>query len=164
MLNKTTSMEKLVNRDFRKATDFFTISHIPLLYQVKPLTKHYANMSNYFDSPRLKAAFTFQDVYMGLSPFEASATFSFMQYSELAHGVWYPKGGMYQIIEALMTLANGAGVDFVFNKQSNPVHCPFKTSLYSPNPFMNMWHTSVKADTEKVYVISLQLFNHLFCK
>ena len=115
------SIEKLVNRDFRKATDFFTISHIPLLYQVKPLTKHYTNMSNYFDSPRLKAAFTFQDVYMGLSPFEASATFSFMQYSELAHGVWYPKGGMYQIVEALMTLANEAGVDFVFNKPVSQV-------------------------------------------
>ena len=53
-------------------------------------------MSTYFDDPRLKAAFTFQDVYMGLSPFEAPATFSMMPYTELAHGVWYPKGGMYR--------------------------------------------------------------------
>jgi phytoene desaturase len=110
------SIEKLVNPDFRKATDFFKASHIPLLYQVKPLTKHYANMSNYFDDPRLKAAFTFQDVYMGLSPFEASATFSMMPYSELAHGVWYPRGGMYQVVEALMTLAYQAGIEFSFKE------------------------------------------------
>ena len=110
------SIEKLVNPDFRKATDFFKASHLPLLYQVKPLTKHYANMSNYFDDPRLKAAFTFQDVYMGLSPFEASATFSMMPYSELAHGVWYPRGGMYQVVEALMTLAYQAGVEFSFKE------------------------------------------------
>ena len=77
--------------------------------------KHYANMSNYFDDPRLKAAFTFQDVYMGLSPFEAPATFSMMPYTELAHGVWYPKGGMYQVVEALMSLAREAGVEFVFD-------------------------------------------------
>jgi phytoene desaturase len=108
-------IEKLVNPDFRKATDFFKLKNFPLLYQVKPLVKHYSNMSAYFDEPRLKAAFTFQDVYMGLSPYEAPATFSMMPYTELAHGVWYPKGGMYQIVEALMDLAREAGVEFVFN-------------------------------------------------
>ncbi len=109
-------IEKLVCPDFRKVTDFFKLSNAPLLFQVKPLVKHYANMSNYFDDPRLKSAFTFQDVYMGLSPFEAPATFSMMPYTELAHGVWYPKGGMYQVVEALMALARQAGVEFVFEK------------------------------------------------
>jgi phytoene desaturase len=109
------SIEKLVKPEFRSPSDFFKMSHLPLLYQVKPLVKHYANLSNYFDDPRLKAAFSFQDVYMGLSPFEAPATFSMMPYSELAHGVWYPRGGMYQLIEALMSLARKAGVDFRFN-------------------------------------------------
>jgi phytoene desaturase len=52
---------------------------------------------------------------MGLSPFEAPATFSMMSYTELAHGVFYPKGGMYSITEALMELARAAGVQFVFN-------------------------------------------------
>jgi len=108
-------IEKLVYPDFRKATDFFKLSNIPLLFQVKPLVNHYANMSHYFDNERLKTAFTFQDVYMGLSPFEAPATFSMMPYTELAHGVWYPKGGMYQLVEALMTLAREANVEFIFN-------------------------------------------------
>lgn len=74
-------IEKLVNRDFRKASDFFTLDNLPLLYQVKPLVNHYRNMSAYFVDPRLKSAFTFQDVYMGLSPFEAPATFSMMPYT-----------------------------------------------------------------------------------
>ncbi len=108
-------MEKLVKRDFRKASEFFTLDNLPLLYQLKPLVNHYGNMSAYFDDPRLKAAFTFQDVYMGLSPFEAPATFSMMPYTELAHGVWYPKGGMYRVVEALVELAREAGVEFVFD-------------------------------------------------
>jgi phytoene desaturase len=108
-------MEKLVNRDFRKASDFFKFEHFPLLYQLKPLANHYRNMSTYFDDPRLKAAFTFQDVYMGLSPFEAPATLSMMPYTELAHGVWYPKGGMYSIVQALMQLARREGVEFEFD-------------------------------------------------
>lgn len=108
-------VEKLVNRDFRKMSDFFALENILLLYQLKPLVNHYANMATYFDDPRLKAAFSFQDVYMGLSPFEAPATFSLMPYTELAHGVYYPRGGMYSIVEALMDLARAAGVEFMFN-------------------------------------------------
>lgn len=108
-------IERLVNRDFRKASEFFTLKNIPLLTQLKPLANHYRNMSAYFDDPRLKSAFTFQDVYMGLSPFEAPATFSMMPYTELAHGVWYPRGGMYSVVEALMKLAQAAGVEFMFD-------------------------------------------------
>ena len=108
-------MEKLVNRDFRKASDFFKLDNLPLVYRLKPFVNHYRNMSTYFDDPRLKAAFTFQDVYMGLSPFEAPATFSMMPYTELAHGVWYPKGGMYSIVEALVELAQRAGAEFAFD-------------------------------------------------
>ncbi len=108
-------IEKLVNRDFRNAAEFFTLDNLPLLYQLKPFVNHYHNMAAYFDDPRLKAAFTFQDVYMGLSPFEAPATFSMMPYTELAHGVYYPRGGMYSVVEALMQFARQAGVEFIFS-------------------------------------------------
>ncbi len=108
-------IDRLVNRDFRKASDFFTFANLPLLWQLKPFVGHYRNMSAYFDNPRLKAAFTFQDVYMGLSPYEAPATFSMMPYTELAHGVWYPKGGMVRVVEALMEIARAAGVEFIFD-------------------------------------------------
>ncbi len=108
------ALERLVNKDFRTLGDFFSLGNIPLLFKLKPLKRHYDNMDAYFDSPRLKAAFTFQDVYMGLSPFEAPATFSMMPYTELAHGVWYPRGGMYRIVEALMEIAQLAGVEFEF--------------------------------------------------
>jgi phytoene desaturase len=109
------AIDRLVCRDFRKASDFFTLQNLPLISQLKPLVRHFDHMASYFDDPRLKAAFTFQDVYMGLSPFEAPATFSMMPYTELAHGVWYPRGGMYGVVEALMQIATRAGVEFVFD-------------------------------------------------
>jgi phytoene desaturase len=109
------AMEHLVKRDFRTAGDFFTLRNVPLLFSLKPLVRHYSHLSAFFDRPRLKAAFTFQDVYMGLSPFDAPATFSMMPYTEMAHGVWYPRGGMYQVVEALMDIAWQAGVEFAFN-------------------------------------------------
>jgi phytoene desaturase len=108
------AMQHLVNRDFRTAGEFFTLRNLPLLFTLKPFSRHYRHMAAYFDEPRLKSAFTFQDVYMGLSPFEAPATFSMMPYTELTHGVWYPKGGMYRVVEALMEIAHQAGVTFAF--------------------------------------------------
>jgi len=111
------AMKKLVNIDFRVATEFFSLRNLPLIFQVKPLSRHYRRMERYFRSPRLKAAFTFQDVYMGLSPFEAMATFSMMPYTELAHGVWYPKGGMYSLVRLLEDVAKNAGVEFVYDAE-----------------------------------------------
>jgi phytoene desaturase len=108
-------LDKLVNRDFRKASDFFNFQLLATILRLKPLANHYRNMAAYFDEPRLKSAFTFQDIYTGLSPFEAPATFSMMPYTELAHGVWYPKGGMYSIVETLMEIAHRSGVEFHFN-------------------------------------------------
>jgi len=109
------ALDRLVNRDFRKASDFINFQNLPLLFQLKPFTHHYRNMAAYFDHPRLKAAFTYQDSYTGLSPFDAPATFSLLPYSELAHGVWYPRGGMLRVVEALTCLARQAGVEFIFN-------------------------------------------------
>jgi phytoene desaturase len=62
----------------------------------------------------LRNAFTFQDLYVGLSPFEAPAILSLMPYTELTHGVWYPDGGMYAVVETLFDLAREAGVEFRF--------------------------------------------------
>jgi phytoene desaturase len=109
------TIDKLVNCDFRRASDFFNPHTFALLFQLKPLLNHYRNMSAYFDDPRLKSAFTFQDLYTGLSPFTAPATYSMMPYTELAHGVWYPRGGMYRIVDVLMELARATDIEFIFN-------------------------------------------------
>jgi phytoene desaturase len=111
-----------VDQDFKNIFDFIHPRNIPLIFQVKPFTKHYQNLRNYFQNPRLKAAFSFQDVYMGLSPFDGPATFSLMPYSELAHGVFYPKGGMYTIVEVLMDQARKVGVEFIFDEEVQEIH------------------------------------------
>lgn len=109
------AMEQLVERDFRAASEFFSLSNIPLVFRVQALRPHYQHAAKFFNHPHLRAAFTFQDVYMGLSPFEAPATFSMMPYTELTHGVWYPRGGMSSVVAALMDIAYEAGVQFEFD-------------------------------------------------
>jgi len=110
------AMPRLVERDFRRVTDFATPANALLALRIKALLPHYRHMSRFFTSPRLRAAFTYQDVYMGLSPFSAPSTFSLTPYSELAHGVWYPKGGMYRIVEVLAALAEESGVRIEYDQ------------------------------------------------
>ena len=106
--------EKMVARDFRHPTDYLRIGALGLLFRANPLANHYRRMAGYFAAPRLKSAFTFQDLYVGLSPYEAPAILSLMSYTELNHGVWYPRGGMYGVVETLVALAREAGVEFRF--------------------------------------------------
>ncbi len=109
-------MSHLVERDFRHWWEFATPANAVLALRVKALLPHYRHMARFFGADRLKAAFTYQDVYMGLSPFSAPSTFSLTPYSELAHGVWYPTGGMYRIAEVLAERAADAGVRFVYGR------------------------------------------------
>jgi phytoene desaturase len=108
------AMSRLVRRNFRALGEFLTPSNILVFLQLRALSPHYSHMRAYFDDPRLKAAFTFQDMYMGLSPFDAPATFSMLQFTELADGVWFPRGGMYAIIQALVGIAERQGVELAF--------------------------------------------------
>ncbi|HEY4691414.1 MAG TPA: phytoene desaturase family protein [Anaerolineae bacterium] len=109
------SLEKFVGRNFHNLLEYFSPQNLPLLFQLKVLVKHYNNIGHYFRDPHLKAAFTFQNMYLGLSPFDAPATYSLLQYTELADGVWFPMGGLYRVIESLASIAEANGVQFVYN-------------------------------------------------
>jgi phytoene desaturase len=108
------SLDRFVGKNFYTPFDEFNPANLPLLFQLKALTMHYDNIGNYFTHPKLKAAFTFQNMYLGLSPYEAPATYSLLQYTELADGVWFPLGGMYRIIESLVSIAEGHGARFLY--------------------------------------------------
>jgi phytoene desaturase len=109
------SLDRFVGRNFRSLAEYFSPSNLPLIIQLKALNKHYANTARYFKSQKLRAAFSFQNVYLGVSPYDALATYSLLQYTELAEGVWFPRGGMYDIIRSLINIAEGHGVSFRYN-------------------------------------------------
>jgi phytoene desaturase len=116
------SLEKFVGRNFLHPWDYFNPINLKLIFQLKPLVRHYANIGHYFHDPHLKAAFTFQNMYLGLSPFDAPATYSLLQYTELAGGVWFPMGGLYRLVESLVQIAEAAGVRFLYNTPVKRIH------------------------------------------
>jgi phytoene desaturase len=63
-------------------------------------------------SPQLRQLLGRFATYVGGSPYEAPATLNVIAHVELNGGVWYPRGGIYQIAAAMTRLAEELGVDF----------------------------------------------------
>jgi phytoene desaturase len=109
------SLKHFVGRNFTSWLEYLSPANIPLIFRVKALKKHYKYTSRYFRDPRLRAAFSFQNMYLGISPYDAMATYSLLQYSEIADGVWFPRGGMYKLIESLAAIAESLGVQLRYD-------------------------------------------------
>ena len=57
---------------------------------IELLGSQYSQMSAYFKSDKLRALFSYQELYVGLSPYNAPGVFSLLAATELTDGVWYP--------------------------------------------------------------------------
>ena len=67
-------------------------------------------------------AYTFQNIYVGQSPFNSPALFSMVPAAELTEGSFYQKGGMFAIVKKLRLAAESAGVMFHFNNAVSKIN------------------------------------------
>lgn len=102
---------KFIDRNFDKLTDFIDIKAGIALLRGRGLSKLYNFVSHYFTDPRLRQLFSFQSMYLGVTPYEAPAVYSVVSYMETGLGIWYPKGGMHALPRALARLCKDLGVD-----------------------------------------------------
>ena len=106
---------RLIGRNFHSLWSFLSPQNLLLLLKVKPFTKHYDNLGNYFKHPYLKAALTYHDLYVGMNPFDAPATYSLLPYTEFADGMWFPMGGLHRVVESLISIAEARGARFMYD-------------------------------------------------
>ncbi|CAM1334690.1 phytoene desaturase family protein [Tenacibaculum aestuariivivum] len=63
-------------------------------------------------SKKLIQILEFPVLFLGAKPSNTPAFYNFMNYADFVLGTWHPKGGMYKVIEAMVTLAKDLGVTF----------------------------------------------------
>jgi phytoene desaturase len=73
-------------------------------------------ISSFVRSPNLRQLLGRFATYVGGSPYLAPATLNVIAHVELTGGVWYPRGGIYQIAQALQRLAQELGVQITTNQ------------------------------------------------
>ena len=63
-----------------------------------------------FKSPKLRSILQFPVLFLGAKPEQTPAFYNFMNYADFGLGTWHPKGGMIQIVNAMVSLAKELGV------------------------------------------------------
>ncbi len=110
------SMGKLIDRNFYNVFQMINLKNIPLLFRIKAFTPHYRYTMRFFRHPHLLMSFTFQNIYVGQSPFDSPALFSMVPAAELTEGSFFPShNGMFSVVEKLTQEAEKAGVIFHYN-------------------------------------------------
>ncbi len=110
------SMNDLLGKNFYHLFEFVNLKSFRMLIQLKTWVKHTSYIRRYFKDSHLQMAFTFQNIYVGQSPYRAPAFFSMLPGTEIAEGALFPKGGMHRIVEKLLTTAKEQGVQFQYKK------------------------------------------------
>ncbi|MEI6049084.1 MAG: phytoene desaturase family protein [Bacteroidota bacterium] len=111
-----TGMNKLIGRNFDNLFQFANFKNVGMLIKLKTYISNWRYVKKFFCDPHLRMAYTFQNIYVGQSPFDSPALFSMVPAAELIEGSFFPKGGMFSIVEKLMAAAQSSGVKFHFNK------------------------------------------------
>lgn len=73
-------------------------------------SKMHSFVSRFFKTKKLQQVMEYTMVFLGTSPYEAPALYNLMSHMDFNQGVFYPRGGFYELINALARIAerNGA--------------------------------------------------------
>ncbi|CAN5740983.1 phytoene desaturase family protein [soil metagenome] len=84
------------------------------LVRMRMLRSMSAYARSFVTDERLARLLEWPVLFLGASARKTSAMYSLMSYADMALGTWYPAGGMHRIIEGMMEVARGLGVEFRF--------------------------------------------------
>ncbi|MGH3829750.1 MAG: phytoene desaturase family protein [Pseudonocardiaceae bacterium] len=74
-----------------------------------------AQVGRFLRDQRLQRIFSFQALYAGVPPQRALAAYAVIAYMDTVAGVWFPRGGMRALPQALADTATDAGADIRYH-------------------------------------------------
>ncbi|WP_431110927.1 phytoene desaturase family protein [Winogradskyella poriferorum] len=75
-----------------------------------------------FKNPKLVSTLEFPVLFLGAKPNQTPSFYSFMNFADFGLGTWHPKGGMYEIIKAMKSLAESLGVKIYTNSNVEKIN------------------------------------------
>lgn len=109
-------MNKLVYKPGRSITEFADAQFLKGMFKLdvfKSLSSHARKVTTH---PRLIQLLEFPVLFLGARPEKTPALYSLMNYADMVLGTWFPRGGMFEIVQAMHNLAVEQGVKFEFSK------------------------------------------------
>lgn len=114
-------IHKLVYKPGRSLSEFMDWETLTGVFRLQVFSSIKKHIEKYFKHPKLRQLMEFPVLFLGALPKDTPALYSLMNYADIKGGTWYPKGGMYAIVEGMYQLANELGVEFRFNEEVTSV-------------------------------------------
>lgn len=108
-------IHKLVYKPGLSISEFLDIDVFKNLFSLHLFHSISSYLKKFFTEPRLVQLLEFPVLFLGARPEKTPALYSLMNYADMVLGTWYPRGGMYKVIEGITSLAESLGVEFEFN-------------------------------------------------
>jgi phytoene desaturase len=108
-------IEKLVFKPGQSLTEFIDADLLTGIFKLDVFTSISNHVKKHFKNPLLRELMEFPVLFLGALPQKTPALYSLMNYADVKLGTGYPIGGMYQIVEAMYSLACELGVKFKFD-------------------------------------------------
>lgn len=74
---------------------------IPSLIKLKSYRSVYSLIASFIKDPDLRKAFSIQPLFVGGNPFQTTSIYALIHYLEREWGIYFPKGGTGQLVQAL---------------------------------------------------------------
>jgi len=108
-------INKLVHKPGQSYAEFLDWDLVKGIFKLDVFTSMKKHISKHFKNPKLQQLLEFPVLFLGALPEDTPALYSLMNYADIKLGTWYPQGGMYKIVEGMVSVAEELGVKFVFN-------------------------------------------------
>lgn len=92
-------------------------------WKLQLVTSFHSHVRAFFRNPRLLALMEFPVLFLGAMPQNTPALYSLMNYAGLSLGTWYPMGGMYKTVDAMLKIATGNGVKIYTGQEVQHIKC-----------------------------------------
>lgn len=90
---------------------------LPAMVRLRADRSVYTLTARYFKHDHIRKAFSIQPLLVGGNPFDTTSIYSLIHYLERKWGVWFVRGGMARLVDALVALATRHGVQFLWNAE-----------------------------------------------
>ena len=132
-----------IERSFNSVRDMVHPTTIKGMMQAMPLESVYKFVSRYIKNEKLRQAFTFQTLYLGMSPYTCPSIYALLPYIEMEFGVWFPKGGTIALADALETLFRELGGNIHFCTPVERILLDGKQAVGVQTCDGEQWHSDV---------------------
>lgn len=112
---------KLVFKPSQSLFEFLDLDLAKGLLKLDVFNSMRKHVHRFFKHPRLRELMEFPVLFLGALPQQTPALYSLMNYADIKGGTWFPKGGMYRIVQAMYDLAIELGVSFHFNAEVSSI-------------------------------------------